>query len=204
MAEHLEGLRRELARLGERIAALEAAGTGRGARSRRRSRAARPPTPAAAARPTCLSEELVLVISAAVAAFLGKKAHDPADSPARLGAPGPSRAASPIQASHALSVHSTRSRLETQDHGRRQGVRGRRRGLRAGAAAARLRPAAGPRRVPAAAPAAAPALPPRPAPPRWPTRARSAAARSRARSPASRPRSGRPSRSTTCCWSSRR
>jgi methylmalonyl-CoA carboxyltransferase large subunit len=66
VAEALAAIRRELARLGERIAALEA-GTGG------KPRAAAPALPAAEA--AGLSEELLLVISAAVAAFLGKKPH---------------------------------------------------------------------------------------------------------------------------------
>jgi methylmalonyl-CoA carboxyltransferase large subunit len=61
----LETVQQELARLGERVAALEAvAGL--------RPRTATPP---AATQPEGLSEELVLVLSAAVAAFLGKKPH---------------------------------------------------------------------------------------------------------------------------------
>src|SRR5581483_57324 len=63
----LTALRQELARLGERVAALEAAaGT--------RPPAAAVPPPAAPPAEG-LSEELVLVIGAAVAAFLGKRAH---------------------------------------------------------------------------------------------------------------------------------
>ncbi len=58
VADALEALRREVARLGERVAALEA-------------RVA-PPPPAPSAE--VLSEETLLVISAAIAAFLGKKA----------------------------------------------------------------------------------------------------------------------------------
>jgi methylmalonyl-CoA carboxyltransferase large subunit len=65
VTEALAAIRRELTRLGERVAALEAA--------------AAPPRPAAPAAPPAeaagLSEELLLVISAAVAAFLGKKPH---------------------------------------------------------------------------------------------------------------------------------
>jgi methylmalonyl-CoA carboxyltransferase large subunit len=70
LAAALEALRRELARLGERVAALEgAAGPGGPAV------AAAPARPAAPAPPVeGLSEEIVLVIAAAVAAFLGKKA----------------------------------------------------------------------------------------------------------------------------------
>jgi methylmalonyl-CoA carboxyltransferase 12S subunit len=54
----LEALRQELARLGERVAALEAAAG----------------VKAAAPASEEIPEEVVLVISAAVAAFLGKKA----------------------------------------------------------------------------------------------------------------------------------
>jgi methylmalonyl-CoA carboxyltransferase large subunit len=59
LADTLEALRREIARLNERVAALEAA---------------RPAAPAAAPAEG-LSEELVLVIGAAIAAFFGKKPH---------------------------------------------------------------------------------------------------------------------------------
>ena len=67
--EAVAGLRQELARLRERVAALEAA------------TAIKPvapvptPTPPAVAPAEPLSEELVLVISAAIAAFLGKRPH---------------------------------------------------------------------------------------------------------------------------------
>jgi methylmalonyl-CoA carboxyltransferase large subunit len=67
VAEALAALRQEVARLGERVAALEAAA---GAKPH----AAAPAPPPAAEAPG-LSEELVVVISAAVAAFLGKKLH---------------------------------------------------------------------------------------------------------------------------------
>jgi methylmalonyl-CoA carboxyltransferase large subunit len=59
IVEALNALKAEVALLGERLGALEAA-------------AARPsPAPAAEG----LSEELITVIAAAVAAYLGKKAH---------------------------------------------------------------------------------------------------------------------------------
>ncbi len=71
LAETLETLRQELARLGERVTALE--GTLRPAGS------PTPPAPAhadgRAATPEGISEELVLVLAAAVAAYLGKKPH---------------------------------------------------------------------------------------------------------------------------------
>jgi methylmalonyl-CoA carboxyltransferase large subunit len=64
IAEALEALRQEVARLAERVAALEArAGT-----------APRQATPAAPMPDEELSEEILLVISAAIAAYLGKKA----------------------------------------------------------------------------------------------------------------------------------
>jgi len=75
LAETLEELRAELKRLGERVSAIEAAvavkppgvppalGSGQ-------------PTPAdVAPQPDGVDEELILVISAAIAAFLGKKPH---------------------------------------------------------------------------------------------------------------------------------
>jgi methylmalonyl-CoA carboxyltransferase large subunit len=68
LADTLEGLRKEVARLNERVAVLEAAaGTA--------NRAAPAPAPQAAPVAEGLSEEIVLVIGAAIAAFLGKKAH---------------------------------------------------------------------------------------------------------------------------------
>ena len=60
IADALEALRREVAQLRERVAALEG------------PRATPVPAPPVA---DGLSEDLVLVIGAAVAAFLGKKAH---------------------------------------------------------------------------------------------------------------------------------
>jgi methylmalonyl-CoA carboxyltransferase large subunit len=69
LTETLEALRREVARLGERVLALEKVAGAKGVA---------PPGPAAAAAPApaaeVLSEELLLVIGAAVAAYLGKKA----------------------------------------------------------------------------------------------------------------------------------
>jgi methylmalonyl-CoA carboxyltransferase large subunit len=65
LTEALGAIRQELARLGERVAALEAAADGR------RTPDSVPRTPPEEG----LSEELLLVISAAVAAFLGKKPH---------------------------------------------------------------------------------------------------------------------------------
>jgi methylmalonyl-CoA carboxyltransferase large subunit len=66
----LEALRQELARLGERVAALEAAAGSAGRASPSPARTAAP-APAAEG----LSEEIILVISAAIAAYLGKKPH---------------------------------------------------------------------------------------------------------------------------------
>jgi methylmalonyl-CoA carboxyltransferase large subunit len=63
VADALNALRQELSQLSERVATLEA-------RAARASPAAAPSGPAAEG----LSEELVLVLSAAIAAFLGKKA----------------------------------------------------------------------------------------------------------------------------------
>lgn len=85
----LESLRADVARLGERVATLEAA------------RAT--PTPAAAAAPAPIDDHTLTVIAATIAAFLGKKAHIRqiqllgSDAWAQQG-----RVA--IQASHALST----------------------------------------------------------------------------------------------------
>ncbi len=68
LADSVDSLRREVARLSERIAALEQGTAATGA-------VAQAPAPATT-RPAAegVSEELILVISAAVAAYLGKKA----------------------------------------------------------------------------------------------------------------------------------
>jgi methylmalonyl-CoA carboxyltransferase large subunit len=63
LADTLETLRREVTRLGERVTALEKVAASAGL-------PIPPPAPAA----ETLSEEIVLVLGAAVAAFLGKKA----------------------------------------------------------------------------------------------------------------------------------
>src|SRR5690349_16558766 len=73
VAGALEALRREVARLGERVATLEAAVGVRPGGAAPAPPAA-PPAPAAAPA-EALSEELVLVIGAAIAAFLGKRPH---------------------------------------------------------------------------------------------------------------------------------
>jgi methylmalonyl-CoA carboxyltransferase large subunit len=94
-AAALEALRQEVARLAERVAALEAA-------------AGTPPRPAAPSPPAAvesagLSEESVLVISAAVAAFLGTK---PRIRQIRLvgSAAWAQQGRVTIQASHAIPV----------------------------------------------------------------------------------------------------
>ena len=114
-ADTLEALREEIARLSERVAALEQLG-GSVVRSLGSSEdkgsssapTAQPPnhptTPAAEG----LSEELILVISAAIAAFLGKKPHI---RQIRLvsTAAWAQQGRATIQASHALPVHHIRS-----------------------------------------------------------------------------------------------
>jgi len=68
VAEALEALRQEVARLGERVAALEAA-AGPSTHTTPNAQAT-----AAKSEAEGLSEEVLLVISAAIAAYLGKKA----------------------------------------------------------------------------------------------------------------------------------
>src|SRR5260370_31224882 len=86
VADALEALRQEVARLSERVAALEArAGSAAAAAPALVLTAASAPAPEAEG----LSEELVLVISAAIAAFLGKKA--PIRQIRLLGSPPSSR-----------------------------------------------------------------------------------------------------------------
>jgi methylmalonyl-CoA carboxyltransferase large subunit len=67
VAESLEEIRRQLSRLGERVAALEVA-AGLKPTAPVAQESAAPPVVAAAG----VSEEILLVISAAVAAFLGE------------------------------------------------------------------------------------------------------------------------------------
>jgi methylmalonyl-CoA carboxyltransferase large subunit len=106
VVDSLEAIRQELTRLGERVAALEAAV----AVVPRATLA--PPTPAIAPEPEVepepqpegLGEELILVIAAAIAAFLGKR---PRIRQIRLlGSPAwAEHGRVTIQASHALSTH---------------------------------------------------------------------------------------------------
>jgi methylmalonyl-CoA carboxyltransferase large subunit len=108
VVDALGSLRAELARLGERVAALEsAAGIRHPAPAPEPSPAPAPattPPPAPAPAAEGLSEELVLVIAAAVAAFLGKRAH--VRQIRLLGSAAWSQQGRvTIQASHALSVH---------------------------------------------------------------------------------------------------
>jgi methylmalonyl-CoA carboxyltransferase large subunit len=95
LATNLDAIVRELERLNERVAALEAN--------------AAPQRPAATAPAPMeeLSEELVLIISAAVAAFLGKKAH--VRQVRLLGSlPWAQQGRVIIQASHALGERTDR------------------------------------------------------------------------------------------------
>jgi methylmalonyl-CoA carboxyltransferase 12S subunit len=99
----LGALRQEVARLGERVAALEA-GAGKETAPAAAPEAVVAETPAPAPpQAEGLSEELVLVIGAAIAAFLGKKPHI---RQIRLlgSAAWAQQGRVTIQASHALSV----------------------------------------------------------------------------------------------------
>ena len=102
VAEALEALRQELARLGERVAALEGV-VGVKPRVAAPAPSAPPADNKQPAQAEGLSEELVLVISAAIAAFLGKKPHI---RMVRLlgSAAWAQQGRTTIQASHALSV----------------------------------------------------------------------------------------------------
>jgi methylmalonyl-CoA carboxyltransferase large subunit len=101
IAEALEALRQEVARLGERVAALEA----------RAGSAPRATTPAQSKLPEApveeLSEELLLVLSAAIAAYLGKKAPIRQIRLLRSDA-WAQQGRTTIQASHALQPDRTR------------------------------------------------------------------------------------------------
>jgi methylmalonyl-CoA carboxyltransferase 12S subunit len=111
----LEALRQEIARLSERVAALEKLGgwvvgslggsEDKGAGS---APTTQPPNHPTTQPDEALSEELILVISAAIAAFLGKKPHI---RQIRLvsTAAWAQQGRATIQASHALPVHHGRS-----------------------------------------------------------------------------------------------
>jgi methylmalonyl-CoA carboxyltransferase large subunit len=95
LSDSLEAIRQELARLSNRVAALEAA-------VGEKPHAAVPPSPPTA-EPEAISEEILLVISAAIAAFLGKKPH--IRQIRLVGSAAWSQAGRvTIQASHALPV----------------------------------------------------------------------------------------------------
>ena len=106
VAETLTALRQELARLSERVAALEARMKGEKAAPVPAPVAA--PTSSIAPAPPAISEELLVVISAAVAAFLGKKPH--IRQIRLLGTTAWSQQGRvTIEASHVLSVRHARS-----------------------------------------------------------------------------------------------
>jgi methylmalonyl-CoA carboxyltransferase large subunit len=100
----LGALREEVRRLGERVAALESAG-GAGRQLSRPARAEQESRPQAEAG---ISEEVLVVISAAIAAYLGKK---PSIRQIRLlgAAAWAQQGRVTIQASHTLSARQTRS-----------------------------------------------------------------------------------------------
>ena len=104
IAGALETLRQEVARLGERVAALEA----------RAGSAPRAATPAQSmateATAEDLSEEILLVFSAAIAAYLGKKAPIRQIRLLRSDA-WAQQGRTTIQASHALQPDRTRRTL---------------------------------------------------------------------------------------------
>jgi methylmalonyl-CoA carboxyltransferase 12S subunit len=116
LAEAIEGLSKELNRLGQRVAALETAATSLVATAAmvknevesKIPMLAPSPPPTQPAVEQGLSEELLLVISAAIAAFVGKKAHI---RQIRLigSAAWAQQGRVTIQASHSLSVHSARN-----------------------------------------------------------------------------------------------
>ena len=107
MVDALEALRQDLSRLKDRVAVLEAAAGGEP-----RAAAPAPPPAAQAEGPAAVVaegldeglKELVTVIGAAIAAFLGKK---PRIRQIQLlgSAPWAQEGRITIQASHALSVH---------------------------------------------------------------------------------------------------
>jgi methylmalonyl-CoA carboxyltransferase 12S subunit len=102
----LEELRRDVGRLAERVAALEKPGA-KMEQPRAQSPVSKPASEQPAA-PAGLDEELIVVISSAIAAFLGKKPHI---RQIRLIGSGAwaQQGRVTIQASHALAGHSARS-----------------------------------------------------------------------------------------------
>ncbi len=116
VVDALESLRQELSSLGKRVAALEGGVAApvasdikikKEAETKASGLASTPP-PAQPAVAEKLSDELLLIISAAIAAFVGKKAHI---RQIRLigSAAWAQQGRVTIQASHALSVYSARS-----------------------------------------------------------------------------------------------
>jgi methylmalonyl-CoA carboxyltransferase large subunit len=81
LADSIEILRQEIVRLSERVAALEGhsaptpGGEGRRNVAAEKRAASSASTAPRDERPEALSEEIVVVIGAAIAAFLGKKPH---------------------------------------------------------------------------------------------------------------------------------
>ncbi len=108
VADTLESLRQELTRLGERVAALEkVVGSGSLAPPASRRLDAGGDEPRRSPAEEGLSEEIVLVIGAAVAAFLGKKA--PIRQIRLLGSSAwAQQGRVTIQASHTLEPHTGR------------------------------------------------------------------------------------------------
>jgi methylmalonyl-CoA carboxyltransferase 12S subunit len=97
LVKSVESLRREVAQLSDRIAMLEKHSIDRAQGVSQRSETN--------SKPNTISDETVLVISAAIAAFLGVKPHI---RQIRLldGAPWGQQGRVTIQASHVLSMHS--------------------------------------------------------------------------------------------------
>jgi methylmalonyl-CoA carboxyltransferase large subunit len=100
IAKALEALRQEVARLGERVAALEA----------RAESIPRATTPAQSMPTEELSEEILLVLSAAIAAYFGKKVPIRQIRLLRSDA-WAQQGRTTIQASHALQPDRTRRTL---------------------------------------------------------------------------------------------
>jgi methylmalonyl-CoA carboxyltransferase large subunit len=114
VVDALEGLRQELCRLGQRVSALEAAAGSPLAVAGSTAEQAADGLSKAATQPSqrpadpALSKDVILIISAAIAAFLGKKPHI---RQIRLVGSGvwAQQGRVTIQASHSLTVHSARS-----------------------------------------------------------------------------------------------
>lgn len=75
LLQELESLRGELKSLHERMTSLEAKGDAAALEATAAAQAASAPPPVPLPAPAALNDDVVMILSAAIAAFLGKKPH---------------------------------------------------------------------------------------------------------------------------------